>query len=72
MIFKRLKVNRLRAIRRLLGDLFPVVWCAYETRGIWRIETIDEFLNFIYSDLSDFVLGYVDVWTLEDEEVVGK
>jgi hypothetical protein len=69
MKLRRFKVKRTRALKTLLEDLIPIVWCADE-EGHYKLIDMETWFNFFESNLSELIHGYYDAYTFEDEHFV--
>lgn len=70
MLLKRYKISRLKALLRVIDDYVSlIVWVVDrkdKNGGYFKFLSLSEYLNNIYSDLSNLVLGYYDAYTFED------
>ena len=69
MKLRRFQVKRTRALRSLLEDLIPIIWCADEV-GHFKLMDIETWFNFFESNLNELIHGYYDAYTFEDEDFI--
>ena len=71
MKLHRQKISRLKTLFRLIESILaPIIWVCnkeYQNGGYFRFQSLSEYLNWISEFGEEFIMGYYDYYSFDDE-----